>query len=214
MEQETSAVARSSYKVHVLQAGYSYLDVQSQMIANGTSSLITGAKNVIVDTLTPWDGPALVAGLRRHGLTPDDINVVVCTHGHADHVGNNSLFLAADLHIVGHGIHTRDKWHIHPFTPAAADGGTPFDIDGDRVQVLATPGHTLDSVSVRIRTDAGVVIIAGDLFEKEEDLDDARLWKEAGSDSEAKQEESRRFVLGQADFIVPGHGPMFAVKKK
>jgi glyoxylase-like metal-dependent hydrolase (beta-lactamase superfamily II) len=60
-------------------------------------------------------------------------------------VGNNNLFLEA-THIVGFSISHKDKFFLHPF-----DNGTPFDIDGDRVQVLATPGHTLDSVSVVAR---------------------------------------------------------------
>ena len=57
------------------------------------------------------------------------------------------------------------------------------------------------------------MVIAGDLFEKEADLAEPSLWKEAGSESEEKQEESRRLVLGLADWVVPGHGASFRVDK-
>lgn len=38
--------------------------------------------------------------LARHDIRPADINYVVCTHSHADHIGNNNLFTNAE-HIVG-----------------------------------------------------------------------------------------------------------------
>ena len=55
--------------------------------------------------------------------------------------------------------------------------------------VIATPGHTLDSVSLVVATgteEQGTVVVAGDNFEKEEDLGDPELWKSAGSEDEQK----------------------------
>ena len=90
---------------------------------------------------------------------------------------------------------------LHPFT---GDDAKPFVIDAN-VKVIATPGHTLDSVSVIVNncTSSGfshllesmgpesglsvVAVIAGDLFEKEEDLQDENVWIEAGSEDQAKQ---------------------------
>ena len=57
------------------------------------------------------------------------------------------------------------------------------------------------------------MVVAGDLFEKEEDIENPDLWKEAGSENEEVQEKNRNKVLEMADFIVPGHGKMFKVKK-
>jgi glyoxylase-like metal-dependent hydrolase (beta-lactamase superfamily II) len=60
----------------------------------------------------------------------------------------------------------------------------------------------------------GVVAIAGDTFEREEDISDPSLWRDvAGSEDPAKQEESRKRLLDMADYIVPGHGPMFKVRQ-
>ena len=76
-------------------------------------------------------------------------------------------------------------------------------------QVFSTPGHTLDSVSVKVVTEQGVCVVAGDTFEKKEDMEDDSVWKEAGSDNEKMQKESREAILKMADFIIPGHGPIF-----
>ena len=69
------------------------------------------------------------------------------------------------------------------------------------MQVFATPGHTLDSVSVKVVTKEGVCVVAGDTFEKEEDLEDESVWKEAGSESEELQKKSRENILSFADII-------------
>ena len=46
----------------------------------------------------------------------------------------------------------------------------------------------------------GVVAVAGDLFERKEDLEDDSIWKEAGSEDEEAQERSRKEVLGKVSF--------------
>ena len=56
-------------------------------------------------------------------------------------------------------------------------------------------------------------LILGDLFEREEDITDQKLWQEAGSEDGGKQRENRLKVAKLADWIVPGHGPMFKAEK-
>lgn len=54
--------------------------------------------------------------------------------------------------------------------------------------------------------------MAGDLFEKEEDILNPSIWKELGTPELRKvQSQMRSRVINLADFIVPGHGPMFRV---
>lgn len=81
-----------------------------------------------------------------------------------------------------------------------------------RVKVVCTPGHTADSVSVMVQTgnNQGLVAITGDLFEREADIEFPVLWREtAGSQDPETQKRNRDTVLKTADWIVPGHGPMF-----
>lgn len=197
------------YEVHILQPGYSSNEPNGTMRANGTCSLIIGQTlKVLVDTLSPWDTETVINLLKKHNLEPCDITHVVCTHGHPDHTGNNNLFTSAKLHIVGTSVYHKDTYFEHQF----ADG-IPYEIDGKDLYVQPTPGHTLDSVSVIVNTRKGRVCLAGDLFEKVEDIIDPRLWKEAGSEDETQQIKNRCQMLLLSDFIVPGHGPMFTVTK-
>ena len=205
-----------SNEITVLHNGYSdFVPNQtadlSIMKANCTCTLIRNANfNVIVDTMTPWDGDKIKDSLKRFDLVPDMIDYVISTHGHADHVGNNNLFLNAK-HIVGHSISKGDNLYLHPF-----DEGTSYFIgeesDEDRIEITPTPGHTMDSVSVVVNTGKyKTVVIAGDLFEKAEDLINPYVWLGAGSEDKEQQEHHRLRMLKIGDYIVPGHGPMFRV---
>ncbi len=210
------ADATTKCTVDVLHVGYS-VNEGSFMRANCTCCLIrmtgceegerSGSVNVIVDTMTAWDGDKIEAALAQHGLKCRDVHYVICTHGHSDHIGSNYLFQSAKYHIVGTSVSNKDEYPDIEF---------PINLGGnDDVQVMKTPGHTLDSVSVLVKTSEGLVAIVGDLFEREEDIEQPELWKvTAGSEDEKKQEESRKKVLNIADYIVPGHGPIFKVLEK
>ncbi|XP_072945278.1 metallo-beta-lactamase domain-containing protein 1 [Epargyreus clarus] len=188
----------------VLYDGYSEMNSDDEMSANCSCTLITGPHNVIVDTMTAWDSELIINGLKKHNISPNDIHYVVSTHGHSDHVGNNNLFMKAK-HIVGYSISHKDKYFIYPF-----DKGEEYVIN-DGVKVIPTPGHTMAHVSVLVTTKEGTVAIAGDLFEKFEDIENPDMWKDAGSEDPIQQRKNRSKVACLADWIVPGHGPKFQV---
>ena len=191
----------AAYRVHVLKEGYATPAGPGMQHADGTITLVAGAHNILVDTGGPQDGDAIMRALHAEGLRTEDIDHVVCTHGHCDHVGNLGLFPHATL-IVSYDVCDGDLYRQHEFAR-----GEPYVID-DGVEVIATPGHTREDVSVVVRTAEGVYVIAGDLFECEQDLDDEALWRSSSEDPRA-QAESRARILRLADFIVPGHGPTF-----
>ncbi|EFA02021.1 metallo-beta-lactamase domain-containing protein 1 [Tribolium castaneum] len=193
-------------RVIVLFDGYSKTG-ENFTLANCTCTLIKGPPHVIVDTMTAWDGEKIRKALAENHLNCDSIDFVVCTHGHSDHIGCNYLFPKA-VHIVGFCISSGDKYFEHDFT-----SGQEY-VVSDKVTVIPTPGHTMQDVSVIVRSCNGVVAITGDLFEKEEDLRDDRIWKSAGSDNEELQVKNRKKILEMADFVVPGHGPLFKIDKQ
>lgn len=203
------ALEKKLNDIIVLNEGYSYMDQDddSVMIANCTCTLIKSHDcNIIVDTMTPWDSDLLLQKLQENRLTPDDITWVVSTHGHSDHLGNNNLFLKAK-HIVGTNISQRNRYFIHDFNSA------PYRLS-DTIDVVATPGHTLSCVSVQVRESnlsPGLVAIVGDLFERRDDIVDSALWLDAGSEDPVAQRRNRARMAATADYIVPGHGAMFAV---
>lgn len=87
----------------------------------------------------------IINALARRGLRPQDIDTVINTHPHPDHCGNNHLF-------------------SHALRMMLADG----EIIAPGVWTMATPGHTLDSISIVVEAAksfnvmASVLVIAGD----------------------------------------------------
>jgi glyoxylase-like metal-dependent hydrolase (beta-lactamase superfamily II) len=195
------------YEVHVLFVGYCR-PTEGGMLANCTCTLVKGPKNIIVDTMTPWDGKNLISAIKKHGIECDDIDYVVSTHGHSDHMGNNNLFLNAK-HLVGRCISYKQMYY---------DDSKFFNNDGvyeidENIRVISTPGHTLTDVSVVVQTAKETIAIVGDLFENEDDIMDESIWLNAGSENPDSQKKYRKAIMEQVDWIIPGHGAMFSTRK-
>lgn len=144
--------------------------------------------------------------MQNHGITPDDITHVVCTHGHSDHIGCNYLFLNAKEHIVGWAISNKDEYR-------SIGEENSYEID-EGIRIVPTPGHTLDSISLIVENNnlsPKPVAICGDLFEKHDDCFHELIWIGAGSDSIDQQRQSRQKIAEMAGIIIPGHGPQFEV---
>jgi glyoxylase-like metal-dependent hydrolase (beta-lactamase superfamily II) len=132
-------------------------------------------------------GPGFLNNLARLGVSPDDIDVVMCTHMHYDHVGWNTLAQdgkwvptfrnARYLFSRAEYEHARKSWQdgqsessqfpdtIVPIVEAGlADFIEPEGYAvGRGVRLLATPGHTPGHYSVELRSRNHAGVITGDL---------------------------------------------------
>jgi glyoxylase-like metal-dependent hydrolase (beta-lactamase superfamily II) len=170
--------------------------------ASSTVTLIKDGKhNILVDTGNHEVEKKLLSALKKLGLEPKDIDYVILTHHHPDHVANKHLFKEAIItdwltsykknkFIVDYDIINKGKNVISP-----------------NVYIKSTPGHALDEGSVIVQTESGVVAIAGDLFFN--DQNERNIFVHDKKDFET----SRKEILKLADYIIPGHGGMFEVKK-
>lgn len=144
-------------EVIVLFNGYSKNLGNGKMDANCTCTLIIGPKLIIVDTMTAWDREILIEALAQYNIEPKDIDYVVCTHSHSDHIGNNNLFTKAQ-HIVGLTV----QCHTIFYENLISDKGYKLCSD---VNVIATPGHTKEDVTVLVNTtmdgEAKLIAITG-----------------------------------------------------
>lgn len=179
--------------------------MEGEQKADGTVSLIKGVQSIILfDTGLPKDREFILTALSEQGLSCSDITHVVCSHGHSDHVGNLNLFPEALL-IVSFDICRGDRYFENGLAK-----GEKYIID-EGVEVVATPGHTSDDVSLIVQnTTIGTVLVGGDLFESESDIENPSCWT-AVSRWPQLQAASRYEVVTQftVRFIIPGHGAMF-----
>ena len=111
--------------------------------------------------------------LAKLGVSPDEIEMVVITHLHWDHAGNNHLFPNAKFYVQKDEIRDAAAPELKIFA-GSYDYEQIFKtrynvVDGDcqildGIRVIKTPGHSMGSQSVIIDTEKGEYLLAGDLI--------------------------------------------------
>ncbi|NLU45559.1 MAG: MBL fold metallo-hydrolase [Euryarchaeota archaeon] len=165
--------------------------------AHSTSTLVrAGGLNIVVDTSSPDRRPHLKTSFRQLGVLPRDVDVVVLTHSHHDHVGNNDMFAKAEIL-----IHAGEETEI-----AGARIVREDIVLTEGVRLVHTPGHTPGSMSVFIEADRRYAI-AGDAIP----LKDNHLQGKPPrySHDSALALESLKKITDYADMVIPGHDRPF-----
>jgi glyoxylase-like metal-dependent hydrolase (beta-lactamase superfamily II) len=173
--------------------------------ASSTVTLVKSDKNIIIDTGSFQDEQKIIDALAKEGLKPEDIDIVVLTHLHIDHTRNTNIFSNAVLYVKHSNAGTR--WDINNITVAGVELEN-LEIAED-VKIILTPGHFPYHASVVVETKDRIVIIAGDAVQTEESLGKIPYpqW------DDEKYLENQKKILQIADYVIPGHGKMFKVKK-
>lgn len=186
-------------EVKILVEGYTTADSVKENGEERTCPTISLVRDkdiiMIVDPGILEDQKILVDALGKEGLKVDDVNVVCITHSHLDHYRNIGMFpKAKTLEYFG-------LWDKN----TVEDRKEQF---SENIRIIETPGHDQTSITLIIKTEKGIVAVCGDVFWKE-NYPENDLY---ASDPE-KLKESRKKVLNLADYIIPGHGEMYKVKK-
>jgi len=159
--------------------------------ANSAAVLVkSGGKNIIIDP--GCEKEKLLDSLKKENLSEKDIDYVVLTHSHEDHAVLAGIFTNAEIITKGNSV------------------------PGTDIELLPTPGHTEDHVSVIVETPKGRYAIAGDVFwwtDDEEQIVDINKKDPTRISDVNDLINSRKKILEIADYIIPGHGKMFRVEK-
>lgn len=123
--------------------------------------------------------------LEATGVKPEQVDYVMCTHMHSDHVGWNTrlvngkwmpTFPNAKYIFSAKELDYWQKLHKETPQPQIADSVLPIVEAGkavlvkndfainDEVWFESTPGHTPDHVSVRVKSNGANAVITGDLI--------------------------------------------------
>jgi N-acyl homoserine lactone hydrolase len=200
-----------SWRVWALRAGRSEMDQSMATYTEGmgqalviphTMFLLKGPRTVLVDTSfestaavrdaypqriwrEPEEEPLTL--LDHLSVTPDEIELIVCTHLHYDHCGTNRLFPRARVLVQREELvyalnPVADVMRREYFAPSGGfrppydqeqldllDGDTEL---GDGLTVVSLPGHTPGSQGLLVQTSRGTLALAGDQIMVKENFDE------------------------------------------
>ena len=151
------------------------------------ATLIKGNKNCLIDTGTASNFDDIKSFCEEEGVQIDNLDIIINTHCHADHIGSNYLFKKANPNIILYA-HRLAKPYIEDLEKQYKERPVPgfFDLisgsnkvdkaleDGDvidtgmKLQIIHTPGHSKGSISIFIPEKD--VLITGDAVPGRQDI--------------------------------------------
>jgi len=150
-------------------------------------TLIKGKKNCLIDTGTSQNFEDIVNFCEENGVAISDLDMIINTHCHADHIGSNYLFKKANPKIIFYAhfyakpyIEDIEKQYKERPVPGFFDLiAGPVKIDrslkdqdivdvGTELKILHTPGHSKGSISIFIPERD--VLITGDAVPGKRDV--------------------------------------------
>ena len=169
--------------------------------------------HVLIDCGSTLGYEALTRQLGELEIEIGSIAVIYATHGHFDHVAAKAHMPHTPLYVHKNdheGIITRDRNRTATFV---YDGQTFPDLSNVQtveegfetkigktvLQAFHTPGHSPGSISYKLTTDEGIILVAGDT-----------LWggyhERMGSNLDDWEVSLGKLALGNYDYVTFGHG--------
>jgi len=191
-------------ELHLLSDGYFTLDksllvytkYQGQIYEAALKPLliITGKEKILVETgigelpetyrkfhtIKRKPDQALRAQLQKRGTKPEDITLVINTHLHFDHCGNNALFSNAKFYVQAEELryaYAPDRFQKAAYLKKSFDANLDYvPVRGkhrltDNIVLVPTPGHSIGHQSVLIKGERKNFVYCGDAAPLRENLE-------------------------------------------
>jgi glyoxylase-like metal-dependent hydrolase (beta-lactamase superfamily II) len=175
-------------------------------------------KNIIVDPGMLQIGRygAFPKRLSEFGLKTSDIDIVVNTHCHYDHIEGNYLFRGKPLIVHERELEYCRKLYWPEFADAFMGIMELREVTGpmqltESVKIIETTGHTPGSITVLAETKEGTVACVGDAVIVKEDLLELRSPQVVTQNTspETAIESLRKIASYNPILVIPGHDSPF-----
>ena len=186
-----------------------------------TTVLIRGERTIVVDPGNHHVGfyGQLGVALRRFGLTVGDVDLVVCTHCHHDHMASVFRFPGVEL-VLGEGEAEFSKVLYGPEEAGArlavVGALTEVPLGGELqlcagVRAVSTPGHTPGHISVVADTATERIVITGDAAMTRSEYM-GRAFSHWYTDDQLRELNASvdRMAAFSPTLVMPGHDRAFA----
>lgn len=191
-----------------------------QAFPSANMVLIKDQLPILIDTGFGSDVKRTERLIQEAGVSPTELQLIVNTHYHTDHVGGNFHFQNNyDVKVAAHKweaglINAGDfeaccaEWLDQPVEPYRVDrmlsDNDKIDTGNRVLEVLHTPCHTLGHISLYDPEDQ--VLIAGDLFHRN-DIGWLNIFREGVASIQRSMESLERLSKLPIQLAYSGHGP-------
>lgn len=144
-------------------------------------------KKIVIDTSSKWNRLQLKSQLKELNLNPEDIDIVLLTHNHFDHIGNNSIFKNAKVY--GH----KEDFKSYEILDVN-------DLKLKGMKLIETPGHTEGGVCFYFTKDK--ILFSGDTLFTGGAVGRTDL---QGGNSKKLKESLNKLNELDIEYLCPGH---------
>ncbi len=149
---------------------YAYLLIASGAHTNRPADVILidsgiGSDSAYIDETFAPTRHCIVDAIARFGVAPADVDILINSHLHFDHCGNNKLFSNADIFVQEEELHTARttrhtirQWFDYAGARLVAVSGDTDICPG--VTLLSSPGHTPGHQSVLVQNAGERALVA------------------------------------------------------
>lgn len=158
-------------KIDLVVQGFTTASDQARL-ALSTVCLLRGQRTTVVDAAHYGRRVLITDRLRALGVAPEQVDTLVLTHLHWDHMQNVDLFPNATIYVHPAELEyvkspRTGDWATMRYVGAALAGRTVKTVEEGSeiepgVRVIETPGHTVGSISLVVSTPEGAVGLVGD----------------------------------------------------
>jgi glyoxylase-like metal-dependent hydrolase (beta-lactamase superfamily II) len=189
---------------------------------DGCIYLINLGELILIDTGAGWSVDKIINNIQKLGLSSKDLNKVILTHCHIDHIGGVSEIkkrFGSKIYIhkldappleTGDQILTAASWYQTTFPPTPVDvkfnlPEEVLTIGEQKIVCLHTPGHTPGSICIYLDKDGKRILFGQDLH--------GPLLEEFGSNLEDYGRSTKKLLDLDADILCEGHFGIYMTKK-
>lgn len=189
---------KAANSVHIIQSGYDYYKNNELHVASSITLIKSSSTIVVTDPGMTANRQVIIDRLLALEVKLTDVTHIFVSHHHIDHTLHLGIFPNAVV-VDYASVYDKDLWLEHNGNFKIAPG----------IVVIATPGHTEEDASLLVTTDKGVYAITHAWWHQ-----DMTPVIDPFAEDKLLLTKSRKQLLLQADWIIPGHGKAFKNPKK